>query len=277
VTVGLVAAVLSAVFYGVASVLQAIAARRTPTTENVNPGVLLGMLRQLPYLAGLALDGAGFLAQVWALQTLPIFVVQSALAASLAVTAVVAVPVLGLRLAGPQWMAVLGVCAGLVLLGLSAGVENPTEPSVAFQFVLLGAVALLALVGAAANRLAGGARGVSLGLVGGLSFGVVAVAARSLGDFAPLGLVRQPATYAIVAAGVVAFLYYSIGLQRAAVTTVTAGLVIGETVLPSVVGVLVFDDRTREGFVPVAVAGFVIAVACSLALARFGELSPAEA
>ena len=32
----------------------------------------------------------------------------------------------------------------------------------------------------------------------------------------------------------VAFLYYTIGLQRAAVTTVTAALVIGETVLPSV-------------------------------------------
>jgi len=105
---------------------------------------------------------------------------------------------------------------------------------------------------------------------------VVAIAARSLEGFDPLRLVRQPAAYAIVAAGVVAFLYYSIGLQRAAVTTVTAGLVIGETVLPSVVGVLVFDDRTRDGFVPVAVAGFIIAVASSLALARFGELSPAE-
>jgi drug/metabolite transporter (DMT)-like permease len=277
VTVGLVAAVLSAICYGVGSVLQAIAARRIPTAEHVDPGVLLRMLRQLPYLAGLALDGAGFLAQVWALQTLPIFVVQSALAASLAVTAVVAIPLLGLRLGGPQWTAVLGVCAGLVLLGLSAGVENPAVPSVTFQFALLGAVVVLAGLGMGANRLDGGVRGISLGLVGGLSFGVVAIAARSLEDFDPLRLVRQPAAYAIVAAGVVAFLYYSIGLQRAAVTTVTAGLVIGETVLPSVVGVLVFDDRTRDGFVPVAVAGFIIAVASSLALARFGELSPAEA
>ena len=166
-------------------------------------------------------------------------------------------------------------CAGLVLLGLRRA--SRTEPSIAFQFALLAAVALLALLGAVANRLAGGARGISLGLVGGLSFGVVAVAARSLGEIDVGRLLRQPATYTIVAAGVVAFLYYSIGLQRTAVTTVTAGLVIGETVLPSVVGVIVFDDRTRSGFVPVAVGGFIIAVACSLALARFGELSPGEA
>jgi zinc transporter ZupT len=71
---------------------------------------------------------------------------------------------------------------------------------------------------------------------------------------------------------VVAFLYYTIGLQRASVTTVTAALVIGETVLPSVVGVFVFDDSTRPGFLPVALAGFVLAVSCSLALARFGEV-----
>ena len=109
------------------------------------------------------------------------------------------------------------------------------------------------------------------------SFGVVAIAARSLGELSPARLVREPAAYAVVAAGVVAFLYYTIGLQRAAVTTVTAALVIGETVLPSVVGVLVFGDGTRPGFLPVALAGFVLAVGCSLALARFGEVGSERA
>jgi drug/metabolite transporter (DMT)-like permease len=269
---GLVAAGLSAVLYGVASVFQAIAARRTAPAEGVDPRVLFRVVGQPWFLAGLMADGAGFVAQFWALRTLPIFVVQSALAASLAVTAVVAVPLLGLILTARQWAAVGGVCVGLVLLGLSAGVENAHVPSLTFQFALLGAVAALALAGAAANRLPGPGRAVSLGLVAGLSFGVTAIAARSLGDLSPARLVREPAAYAVVAAGVVAFLYYTIGLQRAAVTTVTAALVIGETVLPSLVGVLVFDDGTRPGFLPVAVVGFVLAVACSLALARFGEV-----
>ena len=274
---GLIAAGLAAVLYGVASVFQAIAARRTASAEGVDPRVLMRVVRQRWFLAGLAADGAGFVAQFWALQTLPIFVVQSALAASLAVTAVVAVPMLGLVLTGRHWAAVGGVCAGLVLLGVSAGVENVHVPSLTFQFALIAAVAVLAVAGAAVNRLPGRARAALLGLVAGLAFGVVAVAARSLGDLAPLRLVREPATYALVGAGVVAFLYYTIGLQRASVTTVTAALVIGETVLPSVVGVLVFDDSTRPGFLPVALAGFVLAVSCSVALARFGDVSPAEA
>jgi drug/metabolite transporter (DMT)-like permease len=274
--VGLIAAGLAAAFYGIASVFQAIAARRTAPAEGVDPRVLMRVVGQPLFLAGLVSDGAGFVAQFVALQTLPIFVVQSALAASLAVTAVVAVPLLGLVLAGRQWAAVGGVCVGLVLLGLSAGVENAHIPSLAFQFALLGAVAVLALAGAAVNRLPGSVRAVSLGLVAGLSFGVTAIAARSLGDLSPERLVREPAAYAVVAAGVVAFLYYTIGLQRAAVTTVTAALVIGETLLPSVVGVLVFGDGTRPGFLPVAVVGFVLAVTCSLALARFGEVGTDE-
>ena len=274
--VGLIAAGLAAALYGIASVFQAIAARRTRPTEGVDPRVLMRVVGQPWFLVGLVADGGGFVAQVLALQTLPIFVVQSALAASLAVTAVVAVPLLGLVLTGRHWVAVGGVCVGLVLLGLSAGAESAHVPSLAFQFTLLGAVAALALVGAAANRLPGPGRAVSLGLVAGLSFGVTAIAARSLGDLSPARLLREPAAYAVVAAGVVAFLYYTIGLQRAAVTTVTAALVIGETVLPSVVGVLVFGDGTRPGFLPVAVVGFVLAVACSLALARFGEVGSGQ-
>jgi len=142
---GLLAAGLAAVLYGVASVFQAIAARRTASAEGVDPRVLIRVVGQPWFLAGLAADGAGFAAQFWALQTLPIFVVQSALAASLAVTAVVAVPMLGLVLTGRHWAAVGGVCTGLVLLGLSAGAENVYVPSLVFQFALIGGVTLLAV------------------------------------------------------------------------------------------------------------------------------------
>jgi drug/metabolite transporter (DMT)-like permease len=269
---GLVAGVGAAVCYGVGSVLQAVAARRTPASSQVDPRVLVRVLRQVPFLAGLALDGLGFAFQFVALRVLPIFVVQAALAASLAVTAVVAVPVLGLRLGARHWAAVGGVCVGLALLGLSAGVENPRPAALGFRLALIPCVLLLALIGVLANRLTDPARAVLLGLVAGLAFGVVAVSARSIERVDVGGLLRDPAAYALVGAGVVAFLFYTIGLQRASVTTVTAALVIGETVLPAIVGVLVFGDGTRAGFLPVAVVGFVLAVAGSLLLARFGDL-----
>jgi hypothetical protein len=76
---------------------------------------------------------------------------------------------------------------------------------------------------------------------------------------------------------VVAFLFFATGLQRGAVTVTTGAMVVGETLAPAAVGVLLLGDRTRPGFAPIAVAGFVIAVAGTLALARFGEVQPSDA
>jgi hypothetical protein len=42
---------------------------------------------------------------------------------------------------------------------------------------------------------------------------------------------------------------------------------------PAVVGVLFLGDTTRHGLAAVAVLGFILAVVCAVALARFGEAS----
>ena len=67
--------------------------RRTRAVATAGDGVALALLlralRQWRYLAGLALDGLGFLLQIAALRSVPIYAVGAALAASLAVTAVV--------------------------------------------------------------------------------------------------------------------------------------------------------------------------------------------
>ena len=270
-------AIVSAICYGTASVLQAIAARRAPASDHVDPRVLVRIFSQWPFIIGLALDGLGFVAQFIALRSLPIFLVQAALAASLAVTALVAVPVLKLRLGPVQWGAIAGVCVGLALLGISAGRENADLPSWGFRIGLTAAVPVLALLGWGATKLKDPAGAVTLGLVGGLFFGVVALAARSISDVEWTHWFVGPEIYTLVVAGGLAFLFYTIGLQRASVTTVTAGMVIGETVLPSVVGVLALGDSTRHGFVPVAIVGFLLAVAASLMLARYGSLEESGA
>jgi hypothetical protein len=110
-----------------------------------------------------------------------------------------------------------------------------------------------------------------LGAVAGLGFGLTALAARSLTNLSPAHLVRDPALYAAVGGGVVAFLFFATGLQRGSVTAVSAAVVVGETAVPAVVGILVLGDHTRPGFAAVAVVGFLLAVAGALALSRFGE------
>ena len=87
----------------------------------------------------------------------------------------------------------------------------------------------------------------------------------------------NPAVYALVAGGGAGFLLLTAALSRGSVTTAVAGMVIGETVGPALVGVAWLGDRTRDGLGWMVVAGFVIAVAAALALSRFGEApSPAE-
>jgi drug/metabolite transporter (DMT)-like permease len=273
----LFAAAMSAVSYGVASVLEAIGARRTPASATVDPRLLARVSRQAPFLAGLGLDTVGFAAQFFALRTLPVFVVQAAIAANLAVTAVAAIPMLGLRLTSRQWTAIACVCGGLAMLGFSSGAEHPQPVSLAFRFGLLACLVLLALVGIAGNRMRGPAQATTLGLVAGLSFGVVALAARSITDLHIFALLRDPSTYALIAGGAIAFQFFTIGLQRASVTAVTGSVVVTETVLPAIVGVLVFGDNTRHGLLPLAVVGFLLAVGGSLALARYGDPTAEQA
>lgn len=271
----------AAVCFGTATVLQAIAARTAAATGGGTGGpggdaaLLLRALRQWRYLAGLALDGLGFVFQIAALRSLPLYVVGAALASSLAVTAVVAARLLGVRLSGTEWAAVGVVCAGLGMLGLASGAEGGRAGSLTLKYAMLGTAVLVLLLGLVGGRLSGRGRALVLGLGAGCGFGVVEVSVRLIDGLAPGTLLRNPAVYALLVGGGAAFLLLTTALQRGSVTAATAGLVIGETIGPALVGVVWLGDRTREGLEWLAVLGFLVAVAGALALARFGE-APAE-
>ncbi|MYW68423.1 hypothetical protein GTY65_30755 [Streptomyces sp. SID8379] len=266
----------SAVCFGTASVLQAMAARAAEpgTGSGVDPALLVRALGQWRYVVGLGLDGVGFVLQVVALRSLPIYAVGAALAASLAVTAVVAARLLRVRLSGVEWGAVGAVCAGLAMLGLASGAEGDRAGSDALRFAMLGVAVGVLLVGVVAGRLPGRARALALGLGAGFGFGVVEVSVRLVDDVSPGALFANPAVYALLVGGGAAFLLLTSALQRGSVTVATAGMVVGETVGPALVGVVWLGDRTREGLGWLAVLGFVVAVAGALALARFGEAPP---
>ncbi|MEU7063653.1 hypothetical protein [Streptomyces sp. NPDC046161] len=265
----MVCALGAAVCFGTASVLQAVAARAAEpgTGSGVDAALLLRAVRQWRYVAGLGLDAIGFVLQIVALRHIPIYVVGAALAASLAVTAVVAARLLRVRLSRAEWGAVAVVCGGLVMLGLASGEEGTETGPPGLGAALLGVAAVVLLAGAAAGRLPGRARALALGLAAGTGFGVVEVAVRLI-DGPDLA---NPALYALLLGGGAAFLLLTSALQRGSVTAATAGMVLGETVGPAAVGVAWLGDRTREGLTWLAVLGFAVAVAGSLALARFGE------
>ncbi|MFC8171853.1 hypothetical protein [Streptomyces sp. NPDC057325] len=265
----MICAFASAICYGTASVLQAVAARAAEpgSGSGVDVALLWRAVRQWRYLAGLCLDGLGFVLQVVALRTLPIYVVGAALAASLAVTAVVASRVLRVRLSRVERTAVAVVCAGLAMLALASGREGHRAGPEALDWALLAVVAGILLLGAAAGRLPDRPRALVLGLGSGFGFGVVEVAVRLIDGIDP----ADPALYALLTGGGAAFLLLTSALRRGSVTTATAGMVLGETIGPALVGVAWLGDTTRAGLGRLAVTGFAVAVAGALTLARFGE------
>jgi drug/metabolite transporter (DMT)-like permease len=279
--IGLLLALGCSVCYGTATVLQAEATRSVDagSDSGVNAVLLLRALRQWRYLAGIGLDCLGFLLQVAALRLVPIYVVAAAIAASLAVTAIVAAWLLSVRLAGLEWAAVGVVCASLAMLGIAAGPEGSQRGPGGLGWALLGVVAVLFIAGAAAGRLDDRFRALVLGLGAGGGFGVVEIGVRLVDPIDPTkaAFYTNPAVYAVAAGGAAGFLLLTSALSRGSVTTAVAGMVVGETVGPALVGVAWLGDQTRAGLSWMVVAGFVIAVAATLALSRFGEApSPAE-
>jgi drug/metabolite transporter (DMT)-like permease len=281
--VSLVAALVAAICYGVASVMQAIAVRHASRQRagveagepggRVDPGLVIRMLHQWPFIASLGIDMIGFVAQLVALRRLPLFAVQAMIAANLAVTAVLAAWLMHIVLSWREWLAVAGVVTGVGLLGSSAGAQGASTVGPAFQLGLIIAVAGVAVVGIAAARLPSPARTPVLGAVAGLGYAVLAVSARILPGFTPDQLVRDPAAYTLAAAGIVSFMLYASALEGGSVTVATAAVVLAETTPPAVVGVIFLGDTTRHGLTGLAVLGFILAVVCALALARFGEAS----
>ena len=279
--IGLLLALGCSVCYGTATVLQAAATRSVDhgSDSGVDAALLLRALRQWRYLVGIGLDSLGFLLQVAALRLVPIYVVAAAIAASLAVTAIVAAWVLSTRLSAAEWSAVIVVCASLAMLGLAAGPEGSGHGPPGLGWALLVIVALVFVIGATAGRLGDRLRALLLGLGAGAGFGVVEVAVRLIDSLDPtkVAFYTNPAVYAVIAGGAAGFLLLTSALSRGSVTTAVAGMVVGETVGPAVVGVVWLGDQTRPGLSWMVVTGFAIAVAAALALSRFGEApSPAE-
>lgn len=274
---GLVGAFGAALCYGVASVLQALAARKTATVEGLDPRLLIRLARSWQYLLGLALDGTAFLLSIVALRTLPLFTVQAIVASFLAVTAVLGAVVLKMPLTRADRIGVGVVILGLIMVASSATEDKTVAASAAELWGVLIAAVLIAVAAIPLARIKGPTGAAVLGSVAGLAFGAVAVAARMLPAQLTVGAVlTSPATYGLLVAGAAALLIYPTALQRGSVTQATAPLVVFETVAPAVVGVLLLGDEAREGWVWVAVLGFILAVAGALSLARHGEISDNE-
>ncbi|MEV5510925.1 hypothetical protein [Streptomyces orinoci] len=285
--IGLVTAVAASACYGTGSVLQAVGSRKsarqeaatasaTGVTQHGGPSLSSTAKAAVTweFMLGTVLDFIGFGLGALAARMLPLFLSQTVISANLIVTALLSIKLLGIRLRRPEWASIAVVCAALVLLATAAGHEGSGSTARSTHWWLLGITVVLMGGGTVAVRLMGARAAILAGLLSGLGFGAIGVGVRILDGLSPLdlpALLADPALYAILIAGGVGMYLHTVALQIGSVNGATAALVVGETVLPGIIGVLWLGDHSRPGFAWVAVLGFLLAVAGAVAVAWFGE------
>lgn len=271
----LVAVAAAAVCSGGAAVLQASAVARLPRATAISGRFVTRLVRSPRYLAALLLIATGFALSFLALRSLPLFVVQAGRASSLAVTALLSVLVMRVRLRRSEVIAVAAIGAGLVMVGLTAGEQESADVGTPGRLILLAAVIALVPTAAAVLRMGALHRsGLLLAVIAGTCFGLLALGARILRGFEPGLLLADPAAWAMAGAGAMGLLCGALALQRASVVSVTAAMVAVETILGSLLGMLVCGDRPAAGLAIPAAAGFALVLAGALTLARFGAPEP---
>ena len=278
---GVVAAMLACISYGTASVLQAYGARSTrdpgrlsdtggPTLRSTVSAALTPA-----FIAGMALDGLGFVGSLVSARLIPLFLSQTVISANLVVTALLGIAVLGVRLRSRDWLAIGTVLVALLVLGFTAGHLGARTAAPGLHWVLL--VAALLILGGAAGliRILGARAAIPAGLIAGILYGTMAVAVRVTDGVDPLRpgvLVADPAAWTVVTAGLGGFYLFTVALQLGSVNGAAAALVVGETVVPGIIGVVLLGDTARPGMGWLVAIAFVAAVAGAVAVAAFGAV-----
>jgi len=275
VVLDVLAAMAAAVAYGVAAVLQAVAARRVPAAQGVDPTLLVRLLRRPAFVVALLLNVAGYVLHLMALRSLPLFLVQAAIASSVAVTAVLSGPVLGTVLGRRDRFAVASAAIGLAVVTAGSGGTTAGTLGAGGRWLLVAGAGAVCLLGILAGRLTGHNGAAMLGAVAGLGYAVVGVGSRVLPELSFGALATDRAAYAVVLSGGVAFLLYATALQRGEIMTATGPLVVVQTVVPSIVGVTMLADVVRTGWEVPALIGLGLALWGAVQLGRSGAGSPA--
>lgn len=266
---GLAAALAAAVVFGGSSILQAVGSRRVPSSSGFHVRTVGRLLRQPTFVAAVLLNLLGFVLHLIAVRALPLFLAQAGIAASLAVTALLAVHFFHDRLSFAEWGAVAAVCVGLAMLTAAAGETGEDRATGPMSVALFAVAAVMVAGGLAASRARGRASTAVVSLLAGLGFANTALAARLLPELSVSSVLGSPVVYALPLSGVLAFLLYSLALQRSSVTVATAPMIVVQTAVPAVVGVLLLGDGVRSGWAVGGLVGFVLTAVGSVALVRF--------
>jgi hypothetical protein len=258
--------------YGVANLLQSVAAANTTAHETLDPKLLMRLARHKTYLLGVACQAVGFVLAFLARRDLPLFLVQAAVAAGLGVTTLLGVAVLTWRLPQMEIVLLVLLCGGLTALVISAEPHPSRQLGLAGVVGLLIVLAGLAVGGALTASFRGVIGSVVLGSLAGIAFGAAAVASRPLANVHSFNqFVTDPLLYLLIAHAAVGQLLLGLAMQRGSTTAAVAAMDAAAAVPAAIVGLLFLGDEITQGREWLAGIGFLVTLAAVIGLTFFAE------
>jgi drug/metabolite transporter (DMT)-like permease len=277
-------ALLSAMAFATASVLQQRAARDVPEALALRPGLLWRLVRNPMWLAGTVADVSGFGLQAVALGMGSLIVIQPVLCTGLLFALPIGAAWQGRRLGPREWISAIALSVGLAVFLV---VGDPTEGkdfasthAWILATVVLGPVIVICTVAAMSTR--NTARAVLLALATALLYSLTAVLTKSAVTELGEGLEAfftswEP--YAGVALSAVALLLNQSAFQAGELEASLPTLTAVEPIVGSVLGFLMLDELlTATGaleWIAVVVSALVTVVAV-VALSIFAARHEAQ-
>jgi len=258
--------------YGVANLMQSVAAAKTTAHATLDPKLLVRLARHRVYLAGLFIQIFGFVLAFLARRDLPLFLVQASVAAGLGVTAVLGVFALKWKLPPTEIALLALLCVGLAGLVVSAE-PHPSHPlGMAGYIALIVVLVGLAVAGFFAARLKGVRGSVGLGALAGIAFSAAAVASRPLASIGSgHAFISDPLLYLLIAHSLVGQLLLGLAMQRGSTTAAVAAMDAAAAVPAAVVGLLFLGDKIAPGMEWIAGFGFLVTLGAVIGLTFYAE------
>lgn len=246
---------------GAAAILQKVSADQQKPTHGLKFGLLWRLMQDVPYASGIILDAVGWGLTFVAVQYLPLYFVESIVAASIGITALLERFFLHKALSRKAYMAIMIVFAGLVCLSVAASTGKAHAISHTVSWALVLAVIPLAGLAAIATRLRHAWASFSIAVLSGIAFGQTSVLSRTFRLDGPLWhILLNPFTYGLAVFGILGVLLFSIALQRMRATVTTATMTVSQTVVPTIIGLTLFGDEARNGLGWLLLVGLIISL-----------------
>jgi hypothetical protein len=261
-------ALLTALFNGLASVLQRMAASTAPAAKALHLSLFAYLIRHKVWVAGIGMVVLASVCQAIALATGPVALVQPIFIIELPFTLLVASKLAHRKLPRMTWYAV-----GLVTVALGGGLAAAAPSGGGdhaslrvWMLTLIATGAFLTVVIAIGVRAGGNARAAAFGLAAACGYALTATLMKSavstLDQQGVLAFFSTWELYGTAVAGVGALFLLQNALQAGSLVAVQPPLTLGDALISACYGVTVFgEDVQTAGWLLVIEIVAVIAVA----------------